>query len=618
MKLIKYLCLGLLVATLSSCERYLETKINNEYGDDITWKLPGYAMGTIMEVYAGINQLTCGYNGNNFLDAITDNSLTTQSGSTLYQYVFGSQTANSDPIANWGAAYNNIALINLFFEKGLSPDIIYNLASATTSDGLRQRSMGEAYFLRAWWEMELLRNYGGHADDGEALGFIIVTNAFSTEKRDSVNLLPRNTFEECAQQILNDCDSAYKYLPLQYDPVNLNEVSGADNFGRASGKAAMALKSRVALLAAAPAYQPAGAYALSDSEIQDKWLRAAQIAQAALTIVNSDAGANTMMMMNYDMLQGIKVNQPTDPSSLYEIFFRRYVNGTGMEQQHYPAAWSGNAKCNPSQNLVNAYPMANGYPITDPRSGYDAQNPYSGRDQRFRLQINYNGGRFNDLATERPMEIYAAAADGSIGRDAPGYDYRNTWTGYYLRKGLSNITTCRYNPVNPGATQSDHHCNPLLRRAEIWFNLAEACNELAGPNGAVAGVDAANTASAIIKKIRALYGTGNTYVDEVAGEGKESFRDLILNERRLEFAFENMRLWDIRRWQLPQLHESILGIRIYKDTDGKYVYFGTTPGVDDIVVQDRSALTNSKFYTSPIPYAETIKNKNLVQNAEWE
>jgi len=228
------------------------------------------------------------------------------------------------------------------------------------------------------------------------------------------------------------------------------------------------------------------------------------------------------------------------------------------------------------------------------------------------------------------MEIWSAADDGSIGRDAPGYDYRNTWTGYYIRKGLSSSQNRNYNPNNPGNTgAADGKCNPLLRRCEVWMNLAEALNEYAGPMGTAPGIDPANTPVAIIKRLRSLYGTGNAYVDEIAGN-KDEFAKLILNERRIEFAFENMRLWDIRRRRMPEFHEPILGVKIYAEyvrTDVlpndderriyNYTYFGTSPGVDDIEVQVRN-LDDPKFYTSPIPYNEMMKNPNLVQNAGWE
>jgi hypothetical protein len=160
------------------------------------------------------------------------------------------------------------------------------------------------------------------------------------------------------------------------------------------------------------------------------------------------------------------------------------------------------------------------------------------------------------------------------------------------------------------------------------MNLAEALNEYAGPFGTAVGVDAANTSVAIIKRLRTLYGTENDYVDDVAVEGQAAFTKLILNERRIEFAFENMRLWDIRRRGPKELdlNEPVLGVRISaefvnKDVTGKriynFTYIGTSPGDDDVVVQERN-LGDPKFYTSPIPYNEMMKNPKLVQNAGWE
>ena len=625
-----YSCLSMLIALLASCDNYLVPKLTNDYGDSITWKLPAYAMGMLGEAYTAIDQNTSNYNGSgNYLDVATDNSLTTQSGSALYNYVFGSQTSTNDPLSKWAAAYNAIQIVNLFLEKAFSSGIIYNLSIPAYDAQLQTRSMGEAYFARAWWEMELLRNYGGLSGDGQALGFVIVTRTFSEDEKDMVNALPRNDFETCAQQIMADCDSAFNCLPLKYS-TDINDKSpyGGAEVGRASGAASLALKSRVALMAASPAYQPAGNYALSQDSIRQKWLRAADVAQDALSKILADQ--SNMIAMTNEMIVGAAVNDVTDANSYNEMLFYRFLNGTGYEDNNYPPMWFGAGRCNPSQNLVNAYPMKNGYPITDPRSGYNSQNPYVNRDKRFTLQINYNGGKFNEggsTGAERPMEIWASADDGSIGRDAPGYDYRNTQTGYYLRKGMSNLPNTLYNPDNPSNTDGTvnkngtFHRNPLLRRMEIWMNLAEACNEYSGPQGVVPGVDAANTPVAIIEKLRSLYGTANDYVDELAALNNiPAFRDLILNERRIEFAFENMRLWDMRRWEIP-LNTPIYGIKIYMyhDADGnkKYSYFGTTPGTDDVVVQNRDALSNPKYFSSPLPYNETLKDQNLVQNVGW-
>ena len=622
MKFIKYLCFGLLFAAIASCDKYLEPKGTNQYGDETTWSKPDFAMGIIAELYAALPQNACSFNGTNYLDAITDNSLTTHTGSTLYQYVYGSQTMQSDPLDNWSTAYSNIALANLFIEKGSSSGINYYLPDPKVAKKIELRSRGEAFFLRAWWQHELLKNYGGLAENGAVLGFVIVTRVYASSEVDQANKLQRSDFETCVKQILNDCDSAVRYLPLQYSTTDNNDVAyGVSNYGRASGKAAMALKSRVALLAASPAYQPGNA---SATEKQAKWQRAATIAKQAIDSINKGIGTQaTMLAITNDLLVGANVQTATHMPSFAEMLFNRFGNVRAHENNHFPPWFFGQGKCNPSQNLVNAYSMTNGYPITDPRSGYDSQNPYVNRDKRFVWTTNFNGGRFNEIAFDpknpnrwdsRAMEIYSSSADGKIGRDAPGYDYRNTWTGYYLRKGLSDKPNMNYSPDNPDGTVNDYHRNPFLRRMEVWFNLAEALNGYVGPTGTIP--ETTETAADIIKRVRALYGVGNAYVDEVAAKGKDEFLKLILNERRLEFAFENMRFWDIRRWKLP-LNEPILGITVYKDDENKFVYSGTNPGVDNIVVQKRDLLSPDKYYASPLPYAELVKNKNLVQNAGW-
>ena len=66
----------------------------------------------------------------------------------------------------------------------------------------------------------------------------------------------------------------------------------------------------------------------------------------------------------------------------------------------------------------------------------------------------------------------------------------------------------------------------------------------------------------IIKDIRKKSGgiVNDLYIETVKGD-RDKFRDLILNERRLEFAFENFRFWDLRRRLLP-LDEPVRGIDV--------------------------------------------------------
>lgn len=597
MKKTLYLLLTSIVVILGSCTDALNTKLDNSYGAEITWKLPDYALGVLMNGYSNISQQPNSYNGE-FLDIATDNAMTNTKTSGLSKFVMGGVSANSNTLDNWSNCYTQFRNINLFMENGLGKNIIYSLSDSIRDKKIRNRSRGEAHFLRAWWGMELLQRFGGITEDGQALGYPIIKNSLTEADKTYLETSKRNSYEECVLQIIADCDSAYKYLPLVY--ASIDEETGVKQEGRANGKSALALQSRVALFGASPAYQPTGAYAIATDSVNKKWERVVRLSERAITTGVLGAYA----ALTEAMYVGTAVQGATNA----EFIFRKWYNNNYTEKSNFPPFFYGTGRTNPSQNLVDAYPTKTGFPILDIRSGYNPQTPYLNRDNRFELTIFYNGKLFN---TTRALEIYTQE-NGSKGRDVTGYDYNNTATGYYLRKFMSPKKDMLYSAATLGAL-NDYHQFPLLRRAEMYYNLAEALNELAGPKGLVAGNT--RTAYDIIKDIRTKNGiTSTTYLDEVALD-KNQFRTLILNERRLEFAFENQRFYDLRRQLLP-LNESIKGVKITKTTAGIFVYEGTNPAEVGIVVETRK-MDSPKYYYLPLPYNETIRNTNLLQNKGW-
>ena len=52
-----------------------------------------------------------------------------------------------------------------------------------------------------------------------------------------------------------------------------------------------------------------------------------------------------------------------------------------------------------------------------------------------------------------------------------------TRTGYYLAKFMNTVADF----LKPLEEQDSRHYNPMLRKAEVWFNFAEASNEAFGP-----------------------------------------------------------------------------------------------------------------------------------------
>jgi hypothetical protein len=294
-----------------------------------------------------------------------------------------------------------------------------------------------------------------------------------------------------------------------------------------------------------------------------------------------------------------------------EILWRedRHKNAT-QEADNFPPSVYGRGRINPSQNLVDAFPMRNGYPITDQaKSGYNAQDPYVNRDPRLAHYILYNGVTF------RSSEIITGNYENAKGESIDNINRDNaTRTGYYLLKLLRDDV----NPLQSNLLERDHYYT-RIRYTEIFLAYAEAANDAWGPKSDPRGVG--YTAYDVIKAIRERAGLGtneigmplaegDAYLEECAND-KAKMTELIRNERRIELCFENKRFWDMRRWLLP-LNEPLKGIEITKDpnkTDGSLIYT-----VKEIETRDYD---NSYQCYGPIPRSEVLKWSELKQNQGW-
>lgn len=584
-------------ATLLACDDMMAPKQTEEIDDDRMWVVPDMAQGVLMQAYNAMPSLPDSYD-NNFLDAATDNAVTNSLNSSVYKLGLGAITAINNPLDRWSECYTQLQNIHLFLLKGLTENTKYS--SNPEEDAKEKEQLkAEALYLRAWWSFQLLQTYGGRTADGQALGYPIVKEFVTPEMAADYSRIKRDTYEACVEQICKDLDDAALVLP----PTAQNEY-----IGRATSLMAEFLKARVLLYAASPAYQPSsivqingmGSYTVIDAAAyQAKWERAA--AQAWKVMQTS--GFGDYAALKRSEIVDVDPNKSNTPAT---YVCRYFFQTNGMEKRHYPPYYFGSCNTAPSQNLVDAYPMkANGYPIGHVDSGYDEENPYAGRDDRFEQTIYHHGSKFG--GEDSYIDVIYGRKDSEAFMNGGN---RASRTGYYLSKFMSQTA----NLLNPIQSSTSIHFYGPMRKAEIFLTFAEASNEAYGPTGT--GPEMSKSAYDIIKDIRQKAGgiTNDRYIEEVKGN-KDDFRALILNERRLEYAFENFRFWDLRRCLLP-LNEEIRRVVVTEevtdngdDTVTRTLHYDTS-----VKVEDR-ALNDAHYYYLPIPYAEVQKNPaGMVQN----
>lgn len=598
MKLVRLLYMTpLLLGTLSACDDTFVEKTNNEWEPKYIWSVSDIAQGVLNNAYSAIPKRPDNYDGN-FLDAATDNALTSQFGSSVYKIVSGKFSVTDNPLGNWSTCYQQLQYINSFLENGLTDQTKYDKVDEEKDAAYKKRLRGEAYFLRAFWGFRLLQHYGGKTDNGQALGYPLALHFITEEEASQLTSFERDTYQACANQIMNDCDEAMKCLPLKYE--GSDPVVGATEIGRATQLTAAALKSRVALYAASPAFQPnictqiesMGRFSVIDpSMYEEKWVVAAKIADEVLKM---DGFGNFYALKSTDLADAGNATPA-------EFLFRTFHNTKEMENRHFTPYYLGKANTVPSQNLVDAFPMKNsGYPISagEVKSGYDVQHPYEGRDNRFYLNIYYHGAIYGE--TGLPVDVIYG------GKDSQSFDCYASRSGYYLAKFLSKKEAM----LDPVTSTNSQHYYPIMRKAEVFLNYAEAANEAWGPKGKDPDGICKYTAYEIIKTIRKTSGgiTDTRYLDEMAVD-KASFRELIQNERRLELAFENHRYYDIRRWLLP-LNEPVRGVTVTEQNG--VLQYNTSKEIEARQFDD------IRYYYSPLPYDECVKNPNLINNLGWK
>ena len=565
----KLLLVALLGLSYSSCKKsfLLDGSVTDGAitGEQV-WANDAYARGVLNNAYFNIPEGFSIDGNGGMLASGSDEAVNSGVNATISIFNNGTWGPVRTVDDEYSNLYEGLRKVNLFLTNLADAQIIPTDGLTVTED--KSRLEGQAYFLRALFHFELVKRYGA---------VTLATRVFN--KDENLNL-PKNTYKECLDQIVADCDKAIaSNIPVFTRETTANKFAWrTGDYGRATKTAAMGLKSRMLLYAASPQFA---------TQSGVTWQQAANAAKDIIDLNVHSLRSNYTNVFNFG----------ADSYNVEVLFATRAQNRNDIEQQQAPISFDGaTGRTNPTQELVDAFETTNGKLITDPsNTSYTETNPYANRDPRLALTVNYNGRVFKGKA----VQTYVGGADG-LNRNINA-----TKTGYYMRKFLSEAATW------------NQQSNTLARRpwvvqryAEILLNYAEALNE-------AQGITAVTEVLRVVNLIRARSGvampalqtsnpSGNGYVALT----KEAIRERIHNERRVELCFEGHRFYDVRRWKEGEIYfnKPVTGMRITIDGSGATTY--TRFEVENRVFQ-------AKNYLYPFSQNTINRQPALIQNTGY-
>jgi starch-binding outer membrane protein, SusD/RagB family len=460
---------------------------------------------------------------------------------------------------------------------GRANNLINNLdraADVVSAERLNQIKY-EALVLRAYYYHYLVFLYGDVPFIDE-----IFVNPME-------GLLPRTNKEEVINIILSDLEEAAQHLPTTASETN-----------RVFRDVALTLHSRIALYAG----------------------RFSEAAASSLAVIE---GGNLSLHSNYEELF-----TPQGEGNSEAILVMPFRDGFTSLPQFATAQGSRNfgafSVVVPTQSMIDSYEARDGLPI-DQSSVYDPTRPFDNRDPRLKASIITPQSEWGGIIFEsHPDSLVVRNVDGSVRQqntDSRIVIWPAAFCGYLWKKYTNEASQM----INRGWSDTDFM---LMRYAEVLLNYAEAKIEL---NEIDASVHEA------LNRVRArAYGVapGETESYPAVTSMDQSFlRTLIKRERKVEFANEGFRLFDIRRWNIA---DKVMPVTLYGrildvdnaqhvphiDEDGFVSYAGIEDQYDlNTDARFPNAIrvfNNPRDYLLPIPQAEIdtyrANGASLAQN----
>lgn len=419
------------------------------------------------------------------------------------------------------STYQSIRYINIALDA---------MKTSTLTGDDRNKILGQLYFFRAWQHWKLIQLYGGIPYMLDVVGYT---------STDTIKNAARNKTSECIAYLEADVNEAISMLPREWPEAEYARITRAG---------ASAFLGRILLFYASPQFNPT-------NDI-NRWKAAYEANLNAKNICIEDGyglmDISTSPTVQFPHSKDFNKIFITKKASNKEVIIvKPYLKGYkyhGYENSVRPNEITNSSdrpsNC-PTWDLVISFPMKDGSPACNANRQFigntDINKYYRNRDPRFYATIAYNGCYYPlEGKTTRRQWIYTGGEGATSSLTSA--------TGFYCRKYVdSNI-----NGDERAKTYTDWI---ELRYAEVLLNLAEAAFEYQGANS--------ETGYDCLKQIRERAGI------EVGTDGYYGLKsnntytpiELVMNERKIELAFEGKRFFDLRR---RNMFTNALGLNIPK------------------------------------------------------
>lgn len=421
--------------------------------------------------------------------------------------------------------YDMIDRINFMLKE--LPNVPESVLSKTKNDQLK----GQALFWRAWQYWSYVKNLGG-------VPLIL-------EPQDVTNLeslyVKRSSTTECMNQIIADLDEAIACLPDKW--------SGND-YGKIDRCTALAFKGRILLWYASPLF--------NRNNDQARWKAAYDANKAAY---DACLAAGHRLMDDFGQIWLTE-----GPDNTEVLMFRRYkypdssYNMQTLLPVELTNGWA--CCCLPVLPTILSFPTKDGESLvmfpkndtynnksldperlgTDPEYNDEILKTIADNmDERFYASISVPGHEFPSdhiAAGERFWSAFIKTPEGYQSMNQQHFGFAYLYGGFFPLKAVT--------PGTDKSTSTYLGQNQFveIRLAEVYLNLAEC----AANYDAVGYKEAMQYLQAIrdragINRGEGTYGYG---LDRYAS--KDGINHLLISERLAEFAQEDKRFGDLRRW----------------------------------------------------------------------